>query len=45
MSVTLAALTELLDLSAVRKGYRDAALAGTVNLCCCCSCSCGARYE
>jgi hypothetical protein len=41
----LVQLTELLDLSAVRKGHRDATLAGTINLCCCCSCSCGATYQ
>jgi hypothetical protein len=40
----LGTLAELLDLTAVRKGYRDAVTANTA-LCCCCSCSCGAKYE
>lgn len=32
-----AMLDEMLDLTAHRKGYRDATLAVTINVCCCCS--------
>jgi hypothetical protein len=32
-------LEDLLDLTASRKGYRNALLASTPPLCCCCSCS------
>ena len=35
------ALAEMLDLTAHTKGYRDAVLAATINICCCCSCCCG----
>ncbi len=32
-------LEDLLDLTASRKGYRNAVLADGYTLCCCCSCS------
>jgi hypothetical protein len=36
-----ATLEEMLDLTVHRRGYRDAVLASTINICCCCSCCCG----
>jgi hypothetical protein len=39
-------VAELLDLTAVRKGFRNAVLADCMPCCCCCSCCCcKSEYE
>lgn len=40
---TIAPIADLLDLTASRRGYRDALFAQSYPMCCCCSCSCGMR--
>jgi hypothetical protein len=41
----LESIVDLLDLSAVRKGYRGAALAAASVCCCCCCSSCEHEFD